>query len=306
MSLLALALGIALAAIGGERFVRGTVGIATVARIPPGIVGATVAAFATSSPELSVSVIAALGGDPAIALGDATGSSLVNLGVVLGLTVVLVPVTARWADIRRDLPAALAATGVLALLAADGEVTRLDAGLLLALFAAWITWAALDARRERSDVPETLGDVTAGDAARDSLIGLVALIAAGQLVVVGAKGLGDILGWDDFVVGAVLVAIGTSTPELVTALVAVRRGHADVGVGALLGSNVFNGLFIVGTAGAIAPIPVSWDAVSLALGFGLVATVLSVPDRRGALHRWRGGVLLAVYAAYLVALLVLR
>lgn len=303
MSLLALVLGIAVAAFGGERFVRGTVGLATVARIPAGIVGATVAAFATSSPELSVSVIAALDGDPAIALGDATGSSLVNLGVVLGLTVVLVPVTARWADIRRDLPAAFVATGLLALLAADGRVTRADAGVLLVVFACWLVWAALDARRERSAVGEALGDATARAALVDTGLGLLALVVAGQLVVAGAKGVGELLGWDDFVVGAVLVAVGTSTPELVTALVAVRRGHADVGVGALLGSNVFNGLFIVGTAGLIAPIPVAWDEVSLALGFALLATAAAVPDRGGVLRRGRGFVLLAIYTTYLVMLL---
>lgn len=304
MDIFFLVVGIVLAAFGGDRFVRGAVGISVVLRIPPGIVGATVAAFATSSPELSVAVLAALDGEPELALGDAAGSNMVNLGVVLGLSVVLVPVAARWADIRRELPAALGSLALVAVLVADGSLGRWDATAMVVLFAVWLAWVAVDARRERNATSEVVGDVGAGRSLVDLAVGLALLVVAGRLVVLGAKEVGDLLGWEEFVVGAVLVAIGTSTPELVTALVAARRGHAEVGVGTVLGSNIFNTLLIVGTAGLIDPIEAGSSLVRWAIGAAVVATLLAAPNRRGRLVRGRGIVLLAVYVAYLVALFV--
>lgn len=304
MDIFFLVVGIVLAAFGGDRFVRGAVGISVVLRIPPGIVGATVAAFATSSPELSVAVLAALDGEPELALGDAAGSNMVNLGVVLGLTVVLVPVAARWADIRRELPAALGALALVAVLVADGSLGRWDATAMVVLFAVWLAWVAVDARRERNATSEVVGDVGAGRSLVDLVVGLTLLVIAGRLIVLGAKQVGDLLGWEEFVVGAVLVAIGTSTPELVTALVAARRGHAEVGVGTVLGSNIFNTLLIVGTAGLIDPIEAGSSLVRWAIGAAVVATLLAAPNRRGRLVRGRGIVLLAVYVAYLVTLFV--
>lgn len=304
MDIFFLVVGIVLAAFGGDRFVRGAVGISTAMRIPPGIVGATVAAFATSSPELSVAVLAALDGDPELALGDAAGSNMVNLGVVLGLTVVLVAVTARWADIRRELPAALGSLALVAVLIADGSLGRWDAVAMVVFFVAWLAWVVADARRERNATGEVVGDLGTGRSLVDLAVGLTLLVIAGRLIVLGAKEVGDLLGWDEFVVGAVLVAIGTSTPELVTALVAARRGHAEVGVGTVLGSNIFNTLLIVGVAGLIEPIDATSSLVTLALGAAVAATLLATPNRRGRLVRARGFMLLSVYAAYLVALFV--
>lgn len=307
MFVVALVLGIACAAVGGDRFVRGTVGISAALRIPPGIVGATVAAFATSSAELTVAVVAATRGNPAISLGDATGSSLTNLGLVLGLAALLTPVVADWADLRRDLPTALGAALLLGVLASDGTVSRQDAAALLVVFAAWLSWNVLDARRGRSSVAADLGQaVPARRAVLETLVGLALLIAAGWLVVSGTRGLGDALGLDDFVVGAVFVAVGTSTPELATVLIAVRRGHADIGLGALLGSNIFNMLFIVGVAGSIEPITSAWRELALTLAFVVVATLAAIPDRRGVLARRRGVVLLAIYASYVATILVTR
>ena len=301
----ALVLGIGCAAVGGDRFVRGTVGVSAALRIPPGIVGATVAAFATSSPELTVAVVAASRGNPAISLGDATGSSLANLGLVLGVAALLTPVVADWADLRRDLPTALGAALLLGVLASDGSITRQDAAALLVVFAAWLAWSVLDARRGRATLIVDLeATIPARRAAMETLVGLALLIAAGWLVVSGTRGLADFLGLDDFVAGAVFVAVGTSTPELATVLIAVRRGHADIGLGALLGSNIFNMLFIVGVAGSIAPITSAWREIALTLAFVVVATLAAVPNRRAVLDRRRGVVLLAIFTAYVVTILV--
>lgn len=294
--------GVALAAAGGEFFVRGSVGLAKWLRIPAGIVGATVAAFATSSPELSVSVLASVDGRPEIALGDAAGSNLVNLGVVLGFTVLLSPVTVRGADVRREIPIGIAAMGLLWVFAGDANFSRVEAGSFLGVFLFWLVWVVRDARRDRVDV-EALMSSGRGRTLLELLAGLALLILAGRLVVTAAKGFGESLGWSEFVVGSLLVAVGTSTPELVTALIATRRGHSDVGIGAVLGSNIFNTLFIIGIAGMIEPITGDINGLELAVILGILGTVLVVPNRMNVVGRMRGVVLLLLYGAFVVSVL---
>jgi cation:H+ antiporter len=133
-------------------------------------------------------------------------------------------------------------------------------------------------------------------------VGLVLLALAGQLIVTGARTVASSLGVGDFVVGAALVAFGTSIPELATTVVAQLRGHVDIGLGTVLGSNIFNGLFIVGTAAAIHPIVVGWQAVAATLAFGVAALALLRPDRQHRIVRVRGALLLALYAGYLIVL----
>lgn len=302
MDIFMLVAGIALAAGGGEYFVRGSVGLAKWLRIPPGIVGATVAAFATSSPETSVAILASLDGKPEIALGDAAGSTLVNLGVVLGLTIVISPVAVRFADVRRELPIGIAALGILWVLAGDGGFERWEAGVFLCVFVFWVAWVVRDARRDRIDI-EALPSAGRGRTVVELVVGLVMLVAAGRLVVTAAKGFGETLGWSEFVVGSLLVAAGTSTPELVTAIVSARRGHSEVGVGAVLGSNIFNILFVVGIAGLIQPITGDIDGLSAAVVLGILGTLIVLPNRSGLVTRFRGVLLLGIYAVYVVAIL---
>lgn len=294
--------GVVLAAFGGEFFVRGSVGLAKWLRIPAGIVGATVAAFATSSPEMSVSILASLDGRPEIALGDAAGSNLVNLGVVLGFTVLVSPVIVRVADVRRELPIGIAAMGLLWVFAGDGSLSRIEAGGFLGVFLFWLVWVVRDARRDRVDVG-ALPSAGRGRTLLELLVGLGLLVLAGRLVVTAAKGFGESLGWSEFVVGSLLVAIGTSTPEFVTAVVATRRGHSEVGVGAVLGSNIFNTLFIVGIAGLIQPITGDIEGLEMAVVLGIVGTLLVVPNRSNVVGRVRGLALLVTYAAFVAAVL---
>lgn len=294
--------GVVLAAVGGELFVRGSVGLAAWLRIPAGIVGATVAAFATSSPELSVSVLASLDGRPEIALGDAAGSNLVNLGVVLGFTVLLSPVIVRVADVRRELPIGIAAMGLLWVFAGDGNFSRVEASAFLAVFVFWLVWVVRDARRDRVEV-DAFASPGRGRTLLELSAGLALLVLAGRLVVTAAKGFGESLGWSEFAVGSLLVAVGTSTPEFVTALIAARRGHSDVGVGAVLGSNIFNTLFIVGIAGLIRPISGNIDGLETAVVLGILGTLLVVPNRASVVGRMRGVILLALYGAFVASVL---
>jgi cation:H+ antiporter len=294
---------VACAAGGGELFVRGTVGFAKTLRISPGIVAATVAAFATSSPELTVSITAALHGTPRIALGDALGSNVVNVALILGSALLLGVLHAPRGTVRRDFPTALIvplATGVLFI---DGELSRGDGLVMICMFLVWLIAVIRDARRERSAVEEVLGAHPPGRALLEGGLGLVLLIAAGRLIVSGASGIASAYGLNDFVIGATVVALGTSVPELATTIISRLRGHDEVGLGTILGSNIFNGLFIVGVASTITPIKIGLAEVAPALVLGLVAVALTYPSRGGVIDRRRGLMLLAVYAVYLVAVL---
>jgi len=291
--------GVVCAAVGGELFVRGVVGVARWARVSAGIVGATFAAFATSSPELSVSVTSALAGTPQIALGDALGSNVVNLALILGLALLVSPIHAPRSSLRRDFPVALLVPLLLGGLAYDGMLSRADGIVLFALFVTWLVIVVLEVRRQRSAAGQMLGEVRHGMALLSCLGGLVFLVASGKLIVMGAKGIALTYGIDEFVIGATLVAVGTSAPELATAIIAKLRGHDEVGLGTLLGSNIFNGLFIVAVAAMIHPVLIDWAEVMSGLVLGLLATVVIYPGKSGCLGRKRGWSLLALYAAYL-------
>lgn len=299
---LSLALGLVCAGAGGELFVRGIVGLAGWARVSAGIVAATFAAFATSSPELAVAVSSALAGTPEISLGDALGSNIVNIALILGLAALLSPIPVSRDSIRRDFPAAMLVSLAVGVLAFDGALSRGDAWLLLAGFAAWLSAVVVEARRQRSAATEVLGEHRPWLALLLCLAGLVSLVVSGRLIVSGALGLAAELGIDTFVFSATLVAFGTSVPELATVLVSQWRRHGEVGLGTILGSNIFNGLFIIGVAGSIHPIRVEWSSVALTLLFGIATVAATFPIRTGTVRRAQGAILIACYALYVATI----
>lgn len=299
----ALILGVVCAGIGGELFVRGAVGLAHWVRVTPGIIGATVAAFATSSPELTVSISAALAGKPQIALGDALGSNVVNVALILGLALVISGIQSPRDSVKRDFPVALLIPIITGVLFLDGELSRFDGLLMLGMFLAWLVAAIIEARKQRSATQEVLGEHRGWPVVLSCVVGLALLAAAGNLIVAGARGIAIAFGIDEFIVGATIVAVGTSAPELATTVIAKLRGHDEVGLGTILGSNIFNGIFIVAVAAIIYPITVAWREVAIALVFGFVALVFSYPTRAGFIERRRGVLLLVLYAAYLATIL---
>jgi cation:H+ antiporter len=297
---LALALGVLCAGVGGELFVRGVVGIALWARISAGIVGATVAAFATSSPELSVAISSALAKKPEISLGDALGSNVVNVALILAIPIIMKGINSSPNSVQRDYPFALFAPILTAVLALDGELSRLDGMLLLAAFIFWLVIVMLEVRRQRSATEKVLGEKRGWLAILLSMAGIICLIAAGRFIVSGAKGIALSFGIDEFVIGATIVAIGTSIPELATSIISMMRGHDEVGVGTILGSNIFNGLFIIAVAAIIYPIKIHLGEVLPVLAFGLITVILIWPPGHGYIGRARGLLLLALYAAYVI------
>lgn len=296
---LALLGAIALAAAGGELFLKGVLGAAEWLRLPKLLVATTLAAFATSSPELTVSTMAALSGQPEIGLGDALGSNVVNLALIMGLALLFGPLPATFTDVRRDFLLALFVPSMTLLLAWDGRLSRADGLALLCVFLLWVATLIRQAYQHRLDNPPGQAiDAQPFSTLLFAVVGITCLLLSGRLFVSGAGGIATALGIHSYVIGATVVAIGTSLPELVTTLLSRRRGHDDIGLGTLLGSNLFNGLAIVGLAASINPVraPVQEIAITLIVGF---FSVLFILPRGAGVPRWRAVVLLATYAAYI-------
>ncbi|MBK7998821.1 MAG: sodium:calcium antiporter [Verrucomicrobia bacterium] len=297
---LALLIGVVCAGIGGELFVRGLVGLASWARVSAAIVATTVAAFATSSPELSVAVGSALSGRPEISLGDALGSNVVNVALILAVALCMSGIVSPRASVRRDFPVALLVPVAVGALGFDGRISRTDGIALLVFFLVWLIMVINSARQERNSAAAVLGESIRWRMFATIPVGLAFLIGSGHFIVLGARDIAVMFGLPEFVIGATIVAVGTSMPELATTVISKLRGHEEIGLGTVLGSNVFNGLFIVGTAAVICPIHVELREVRWALGFGVLSTLLTFPRRDGLIPRWRGVVLLALYAAFVI------
>jgi cation:H+ antiporter len=299
----ALIMGVICAGIGGELFVRGAVGLAHWARISPGIIGATVAALATSSPELSVSINAALAGKPQIALGDALGSNIMNVALILGIALAISGIQSPRDSVKRDFPVALLIPIITGFLFLDGVLSRFDGIIMLGMFFAWLGAAIIEARKQRSATEEVLGEHRVWLVVLSCVVGLAFLVAAGNLIVAGARGIAITFGIDEFIIGATIVAVGTSVPELATTVIAKLRGHDEVGLGTILGSNIFNGFFIIAVAAIIYPITVAWQEVTITLVFGILALVFIYPTRTGFIERKRGVLLLVLFVVYLATIL---
>jgi cation:H+ antiporter len=301
-----LILGIACAGIGGELFVRGAVGLAHWARVSPGIVGVTIAAFATSSPELSVAINAAMAGEPQIALGNALGSNIVNVALILAIALAISGIRSPRDSVKRDFPVALLIPLVTGALFLDGMLSRLDGLLLLSLFLAWLVAAVIEARKQRNAMEAVPSKKHGWRSALFCVVGLAFLIAAGNLIVAGARAIAVAFGIDEFIIGATVVSIGTTAPELATMIIAKFRKQDEVGLGTILGSNIFNGLLIVAVAAIIHPIVVNEREVAVTLAFGFVALLLTYPTRKDFIGRRRGILLILFYFAYLAVIIQLQ
>lgn len=291
---------IALVALGGQMFIKGLVDVSASLRVPQLLVATTLAAFATSSPELAVTTVAALSGQPEIGFGNVLGSNVVNITLIFGLALLFGPLQVQRHELGRDFGLALAAPVLTLWLARDGVIARAEGALLLLLFALWLMAllrAGLVARGAAQAFPH-------GRPWRSLALcaaGFAAMAVAGRLFVERAANLASAFGVDTFIIGATLVAIGTTVPELVTTLLSRLLGHDDVGIGLLLGSNVFNSLAIVGVAASIHPIVAPPAEIAVALGMGLLSLLLLIPARDGTVGRGRSLALLPAYAVFVAA-----
>jgi cation:H+ antiporter len=309
--------GLVLLALGGELLVRGAVGMAALLGISPLLAGLTIVGFGTSTPELATSVQAAMAGSPGIAVGNVVGSNIANILLILGISALVLPLTVNPASFQRDSIAlggsALLCTGAVLM----GVIGALTGAVLLACLVGYIWYAYKsesvaeddechrhEAEAEDRPVPPNTGPVILGGMI---IAGLAAAIFGAGLLVDGATVLAKAAGVSETVIGLTVVAIGTSLPELIACLVAVYRKHADVALGNIVGSNIYNILGILGITGIIAPIEVPGEIAGIDIWVMLGVTALLIVQLRSGwrLSRIEGAVLLALYCGY-TAILALR
>ena len=312
---LAVISGLALLVWSADRFVEGSASVARHVGMPPLLIGMVVIGFGTSAPEMVVSALAAAQGSPGIALGNAYGSNITNIALILGLTALISPIAVHSQVLRKELPILTGVTALAAWQIWDGALSRADALLLLGLFAALLAWTIRQGMKQPADslgreIEQEL-DVRSMPLRRAALwlvVGLVLLIASSRLLVWGAVEIARGFGVSDMIIGLTVIAIGTSLPELASSLLAIRKGEHDIALGNVLGSNLFNTLGVVGIAGIIQPMRVGPEVFSrdilVMAGLTLSLFVIGYGFRGpGRINRFEGAALLACYVAYNVYLL---
>jgi cation:H+ antiporter len=319
-SLLLLA-GAAFLYFGAEWLVSGTSSLALSLRIPQLVVGLTVVAYGTSAPELIVSIQAGLSGHGDIALGNVIGSNIVNLGLILGVAALIRPARVDAVLQRRELPVLVASAAAVPLVLWDGRLSPVEGTLLLLGAITYTTWMIVAARgtpavheAERgASVTAAAADVAGGPATHGpgrlllvASTGLLVLLLGGHLFVSSATSLARSWGMSERVLGLTIVAIGTSLPELATSCIAAMRGHSDIAVGNVVGSNIFNVLLCLGAAGLSGSVRANPRDLLVDLGAFAGLTLIGAISIRSArtIRRWEGALLLAAYVGFLAYLIV--
>lgn len=305
---------------GAEYFVGGASALAASLRVPQLIVGLTVVAYGTSAPEIIVGVDSAYNGHGDVALGNVIGSNIANVGLILGVAALLSPARVDGALRTRELPMLLVSTALVPLTLIDGEVSRLEGSLLLLVAVGYSAIMVRSARLSSLREARREAEVTAAaaDAAGaptpagpmrsllTALVGLCVLLLGGHLFVDAAVNVAEGLGMSERLVGLTIVAIGTSLPELITSVVAARRGSSDIAVGNVIGSNIFNVFLCLGAASATAPLVSSLAGLWVDLAAMVVMTVLAVIFIRTerVITRLEGGIALGLYVTYMLVTVV--
>ena len=312
LQLLLLVLGFALLVKGADLFVDGAAGIATKFGIPQLVIGLTIVAMGTSAPEAAVSITAAFAGNAEITIGNIVGSNVLNILIILGITALVYPVSVQKSTHIIDIPVVLFATAMLFGLGYDGNISRLDGIIMLVVFAAYLFYLFWDAKRpkkleSKEDAKENTVDeeknLSLPKALLFTVLGLILIVAGSNFVVKSATFVATALGLSQRFIGLTIVALGTSLPELFTSVTAALKKNSDIAVGNIVGSNIFNILFIVGLSGLIIPVPFdpAFRFDTVASGLAAIALLLfSLPKKR--LSRISGVVLLLLYVAYFIAI----
>ncbi len=298
MNVVFVILGIVLLYFGGNLLVDNSSLLARRWGVSSLVIGLTVVALGTSAPELAASITAALRGAPELALGNVIGSNVANIALILGVTALIYPLQTQKPFLRRELPVMIGSAALLPLLLLDGTLSRVDGGLLLVCLGGYL-WVLLSRREsvgEQSDVssrPLWVSNLGA-------LLGLGLLVGGAQLLVSGATSLARSFGVPELVIGLTLVAVGTSLPELATAGIAALRREPDIALGNVVGSNIFNVLFILGATALVRPIHIAYRAVALNLWLMVGLSLLLLPLLLTGLRlgRREGVLLLVLYVFY--------
>lgn len=254
-AVLALIVGLALLVWSADRFVEGSASTARYFGMPPLLIGMVIVGFGTSAPEMVVSALAAFEGSPGIALGNAYGSNIANIALILGVTALISPIMVHSTVLRKELPILTLLTILSVALIADLDLSRLDALVLLPVFGGLMAWTIYQGLKRKDD--SLANEIEAETSEKEMplkravfwlVVGLLMLIASSRILVWGAVEIAQIFGVSDMIIGLTVVAVGTSLPELASSVIAARKGEHDIALGNVLGSNLFNTLAVVGIA----------------------------------------------------------
>ncbi|WP_333606794.1 calcium/sodium antiporter [Arsukibacterium sp.] len=310
LALLSLLSGLILLVWSADRFVDGASASARFAGMPPLLIGMLVVGFGTSAPEMVVSAMAAADGNPALALGNAYGSNITNIALIIGLVALLSPIKVNSQVLKQELPILLAITLFAGWQLFDHQLSRFDAWCLLAVFATLMAWSVWQSRRNPQDklaaemsLALSNNSMTLKQALGWLVLGLLLLIIASRMLVYGAVFIAQSLGVSDLVIGLTVVAIGTSLPELASSLMAIKKGEHDIALGNIIGSNLFNTLAVVGIAALIQPMAVDPLLLSrdwtLMFGLTLALLVMGIGIKKtGRINRLEAALLLTIFVGY--------
>jgi cation:H+ antiporter len=309
MALVFFVLGLGLLVLGAELLVRGASKLALTFGISPLVVGLTVVAFGTSAPEVAVSVQSAVSGQTEIAVGNVVGSNIFNVLFILGLSALITPLLVDRQLIRQEVPVMTAISLLMAALAWDGELSRIDGVFFIVLLAAYAVFVIVQSRRLQSE-PEQQTAISSAPGWDSKLPVQLILIAVGLgMLVLGARWLvsaaitfATYLGVSEMVIGLTVVAAGTSLPEVATSVMAALRGERDIAVGNVVGSNIFNILGVLGLSAAVAPgglvVPAAMIAFDIPVMLAVAFACLPIFFTGNLIARWEGGLFFALYVAY--------
>lgn len=331
LPIVAVIVGLAILVWSADKFVDGAVGIARYCGMSTLLIGMVIVGFGTSAPEMVVSFLSAMNNAPELALGNAFGSNIANIALILGTTALVAPVVMKRSVLKRDMPMLIAVTALAVFLVSDGQVSRLDGALLLLVFfgvMGFNIWSEIRAKKSApsavADAADAVAEASENSAESEALtlpksillllLGLFLLVASSRGLVWGAVEIAKALGVSDLLIGLTIVAVGTSLPELASSIAAARKGEDDLAVGNIVGSNMFNTLTVVGIASAVTPmnafdsnvlvrdIPVMVVLTVLLLVFGLPTRISKMGadgKRIGRINRVEGSVFLLIYIGYI-------
>ena len=288
---------------GSDWFVEGAAGIAAKFRIPQIIIGLTIVAMGTSAPEAAVSITAATAGSADITVGNVVGSNIMNVLVILGLACAIVPIAVGKSTLKIDIPFMIAISVIFLLLGWDGTITRIDGLVLVALFAGYIgymIWEAIHSNEEGDEIK----DMPIWKLLLSTVIGMALIIFGADVAVDAATKLAQIFGMSERFIGLTVVALGTSLPELFTSVTAARKGNADIAIGNIVGSNIFNILFVVGLSSMVIDVPFAANfRIDMLVAIASCVFIWLAALKSKKLARWAGFTMLLGYVGYFVYLL---
>ena len=295
-----LALGFVMLAKGADWFVEGAAGIAMRFGIPQLVIGLTIVAMGTSAPEAAVSIAAAVKGNADITIGNIVGSNILNILVILGLAASIVPIAVARSTVRIEMPFMIAITALLFYQGRDGSISLADGGVLMVAFAVYMMYLYTMAMKSNVDSDLEEPGLPLGRCLLSAVGGLALIIAGSNVTVGAATSIATYAGLRERFIGLTIVDLGTSLPELFTSVAAARRGNADIAIGNIVGSNIFNILFVVGLSSLIIDIPfASAFNFDTYVAFGAAVLLWLCVLRTQRLQRWAGALMLVCYTAYL-------